>query len=201
MSRRHLSSVAPAVLAALLGAVPFAVAQDDGSSVESEPPSEDGSGTTAPVRVGPDVPYTPPPTGEDDEEGGTSPPSRYDPEGRRDPFRPLVGPGQLQTLAEEKCEGELRCITLQEVKLTSIVKTPKGNLCLLEGGPRKEGFYAKEGDRLKNGYVFRIDPDRLVVTIREELDDKRLLKPYRDWNWSLYREDEGAPVKGRPAGM
>lgn len=118
---------------------------------------------------------------EDDRADGLT----YDSQGRRDPFRPLTGDRGSD---DERSvhEGTLRGLLWQEVRLTTIMATPTGNLAMFEGGPKREGYVAREGDRFWNAFVYRIDSDNATVVVREELDDPRLLKPYRDWPINLY---------------
>ena len=109
----------------------------------------------------------------------------YDPRGRRDPFRPLTG-GADKDSERAQYAGTLRGLLWTEVKLTAILKSPNGNLATFEGGVKKTGYFAREGDRFWNATVFDIDYDNGTVTIREQLDDPRLLKPYRDHPVSLF---------------
>lgn len=103
----------------------------------------------------------------------------YDPQGRRDPFRPLTGEAPAE---EERSQykGQLRGLLWDQAKLTAIVRTPNGNVAMFEGGPNKEGYPARVGDRFWDAMLFDIDYAEGSVTVRQELDDPRLLKPYRD---------------------
>jgi len=138
-----------------------------------------GGGDEADVTA-PDAPPrdTSLPTAEDaeDREAGKL---TYDPEGRRDPFRPLTGEAPAE---EERSQfaGTLRGLLWDQAKLTAILRTPSGPVAMFEGGADKRGYTAREGDRFWNGIVYRIDFETGTVTVREELSDPRLLKPYRD---------------------
>ena len=68
-----------------------------------------------------------------------------------------------------------------EVKLTAILKHPSGNVATFEGGPKREGFFCRAGDRLRDGHVLTIDFENNQVVLRQELSDPRLLRPYRDF--------------------
>lgn len=163
-----LSLAAVAVLAL---AVPSR-AQEGGQEPADESPAGETPGGVVP---------TPAPALDDEELARADREDQltYDPRGRRDPFRALTG---LVDVTEErkKYEGTLRGLLWTEVKLTAIFKTPKGNIATFEGGVKKTGYFAHQGDRFWNAIVHSIDYDNSTVTIREELDDPRLLKPYRD---------------------
>jgi hypothetical protein len=121
----------------------------------------------------------------------------YDPEGRRDPFRALTGEAADSDLRKQY-EGRLQGRLLSEVKLTSIVKTTRGNIATFEGGPKKEGYFARVGDKLWDGQVIEINYDSHTVVVRQQLNDPRLIKPFRDQVIALYGEDESAkPGSGR----
>ena len=100
----------------------------------------------------------------------------YDPRGQRDPFRPLAG---------GSAEPDVQHFWT-EAKLTAILESPNGNIATFEGGVGKTGYFAREGDRFGNAIVHDIDYANGTVTIREQLDDPRLLKPYRDHPFSLF---------------
>ena len=122
----------------------------------------------------------------------------YDPEGRRDPFRPLTGEAADSDRRKE-FEHELYGRLLSEVKLTSIVKTTRGNIATFEGGPKKEGYFARVGDKFWDGQVIEINYESHTVVVRQQLNDPRLIKPFRDQVIALYGEDENAkPGGGRP---
>ena len=122
----------------------------------------------------------------------------YDPQGRRDPFRPLTGEA-ADTELRKAFEGKLQGLLLSEVKLTSIVKTSKGNIATFEGGPKKVGYFAHVGDKFWDGQVIEINYDTHTVVIRQQLNDPRLIKPFRDQVIPLYGEDEKVGG-GQPGG-
>lgn len=115
----------------------------------------------------------------------TLPRGGYDPEGRRDPFRPLTGEA-ADSEQRAKYEGTLQGRLLAEVRLTSIVRTPRGNIATFEGGPKKEGYFARVGDKFWDGQVIDINYDTHTVVVRQQLNDPRLIKPYRDQVIALY---------------
>lgn len=137
----------------------------------------------------------PEPTVEDAEdiETGTL---TYDPEGRRDPFRPLTGEAPAE---EERSQyaGTLRGLLWDQAKLTAILRTPSGPVAMFEGGAEKKGYTARVGDRFWNGVIYEIDYTTATVTVREELDDPRLLKPYRDHPLPLHPNEPQVTRGGR----
>lgn len=127
---------------------------------------------------------------DDDEDGGDDARSMsYDPQGRRDPFRPLTGEA-ADSEDRKKYEGTLRGRLLSEVKLTSILKHRDGNIATLEGGPKKEGYFARVGSELWDGEVVRIDAENLVIVVRMKVDDPRSIKQWRDLVIPLWSEEE-----------
>jgi hypothetical protein len=149
---------------------------------------------TAPVTV-PEVP--PDEENADDE----TPRGGYDPEGRRDPFRPLTGEA-TDTDQRKEFEGTLRGRLLAEVKLTAIVKTPRGNIATFEGGPKKEGYFARVGDKFWDGVVTDISYETKTVVVRQQLNDPRLMaiKPYRDQVISLFGDTDSSKREASDSG-
>ncbi|MBM3294004.1 MAG: hypothetical protein FJY82_05710 [Candidatus Aminicenantes bacterium] len=82
----------------------------------------------------------------------------YDPGGRRDPFRNLIGGKDVR---EKRPVAGLADMTIDEVRLLGIVKM-RGKLeaiaKLTEGFP----LTIREGDGLADGYVLEIRPDAVV---------------------------------------
>ena len=153
-----------------------------GGPTDAQPSGSSASDLTAPELTGSTEGLT-------DEElsggGEDAPTGGYDPEGRRDPFRPLTGEA-ADTEQRAKYEGTLQGRLLAEVKLTSIVRTPSGNIATFEGGPKKEGYFARVGDKFWDGQVIDINYDSHTVVVRQQLNDPRLIKPYRDQVIALY---------------
>jgi hypothetical protein len=113
----------------------------------------------------------------------------YDPEGRRDPFRPLIGGAQ----AEDDMRGQLPGIAgllFEEVKLVGIVESDEGApVAVFFGGPNEEGYFVREGMNFFNGSVHQISTLTNSVVIRQRVDDP--IRPYRDIDILLYpHEDE-----------
>jgi hypothetical protein len=175
----------------LLLAVPV-LAQDAGTPIRPAP----GEPVTPAAEEAP-LP-APAPLPEEELQEDEQAPGSYDPQGRRDPFRPLTGEA-ADTELRAKYEHMLRGRLLQEVRLTSIVKTPRGSIATFEGGPNREGYFARVGDQLWDGTVIDIDFDKMTVTVRQKLDDPRLIKDYRDVPVPLF-SDEEMQAQGRSTG-
>ena len=114
----------------------------------------------------------------------------YDPAGRRDPFRPLVG-----IAVEEEERGKLPGIAglhWEEMKLIGVVQTEEGPLAIFFGGQDQMGYFVREGMNFYNGSVHRIDPVASIVTIRQQVEDRSQLKPFRDIDIPLH------PLEGTP---
>jgi len=73
----------------------------------------------------------------------------YSSRGKKDPFQPESLPG-----------GE-ELLNVSEAKLLGIIKTDEGNIALLQDR-RGVGYVLKEGDRVRNGRVVRIESDRVI---------------------------------------
>ena len=113
----------------------------------------------------------------------------YDPAGRRDPFRPLVG---VQVEQEER--GKLPGIAglhWEELTLIGIVEAADGPMAIFFGGTEQEGYFVREGMNFYNGSIQKIDPVTSMVTIRQKIEDRNQLKPYRDIPISLHPPEEG----------
>ena len=216
MSARTFAS--PVVVLALLLASAAGVAtaqirmsqpKPTGQGPSSGVDPDSGAGGAEPAAAAPAAPTASQPlvapTGEgtdalDAEEGDADMPrSGYDPEGRRDPFRPLTGEA-ADSDERKKFEHTLFGRLLAEVKLTSIVKTSRGNIATFEGGPTKEGYFAHVGDKFWDGQVIEINYESKTVVVRQQLNDPRLIKTYRDQVIPLYSdadvESGGAPRPG-----
>ena len=99
----------------------------------------------------------------------------YDPGDRRDPFMSLY----------EKVRGDdprppgIEGMSLDEIDLTGIVENPGGNLAYFTGSDNK-GYFLRVGERVYKATMIAIDPNSGSVTFREQVDDPRQIKPYRD---------------------
>lgn len=100
----------------------------------------------------------------------------YDPGDRRDPFISLY---------ERVREGEgprppgIEGMAIDEIDLTGIVENPSGNMAYFTGSDSK-GYFLRVGERIYKATMIAIDPPGGSVTFREEVDDPRQIKPFRD---------------------
>ena len=99
----------------------------------------------------------------------------YDPGDRRDPFMSLI---------EKVREGDVRPpgiegMSLDEIDLTGIVENPGGDVAYFTGSDKK-GYFLRVGQRVYKATMIAIDPGAGQVTFREQVDDPRQIKPYRD---------------------
>ena len=128
-----------------------------------------------------------------------APPTIYDSEGRRDPFRPTIGDDKG---SGDKCalrEG-MAGVLLQEVKLTGVMQTARGPMAMWEGGTANQGYFSYEGDQFCDGTVHAIDTVTKCITVRQVKEDpnRKLLRPWIDVQRCLYPEagegdDSGGP--------
>lgn len=100
---------------------------------------------------------------------------RYDPQGRRDPFRSLIGP-------TPKIEPGARPpgvpgFLIDEIKLTGIVRTKQGIAGVISG-PDNKGYLIHVGEKVLDGEVIRITPSSVVF--RQEVNDPTRIERYRE---------------------
>jgi hypothetical protein len=102
----------------------------------------------------------------------------YDPGGRRDPFRSLLEESAMRRKGPRP-HGVAGMLVV-ELALTGIVRdTTGGNIAVVTGTDNK-GYFLHVGDEVYDGSVIAIDPNAGTVTFRQQVDDPRLIKPYRD---------------------
>lgn len=102
----------------------------------------------------------------------------YDPGGRRDPFRSLFEESAMRRKGPRP-RGVAGMLVV-ELELTGIVRdTTGGNIAVVMGTDNK-GYFLHVGDEVYDGGVIAIDPAAGSVTFRQQVDDPRLIKPYRD---------------------
>ncbi len=73
----------------------------------------------------------------------------YSSRGKKDPFRP------------EAMEGEEELLNVSEAKLLGVIRSEEGDVALLQDR-RGVGYVLKEGDRVRNGRVVKIESDRVI---------------------------------------
>lgn len=100
----------------------------------------------------------------------------YDPAGRRDPFRSLLE--QVARFKGPRPKG-IRGMLIGEANLVGTVRDPRGNIAFFKGSDNK-GYFLHVGDEMYDGRIIGIDADSGTVTFRQQVDDPRQIKPYRD---------------------
>ncbi|HXH27974.1 MAG TPA: hypothetical protein VNL37_02950 [Candidatus Polarisedimenticolia bacterium] len=101
----------------------------------------------------------------------------YDPAGRRDPFRSLVD--ALNSAARGPRPRGIAGMLISEVDLVGIVQKGRAAIAFFNGSDNK-GYFLKVGDTLYDGKIIRIDRKTGSVVFRQDVNDPRSIKPYRD---------------------
>lgn len=109
------------------------------------------------------------------EEPTTTDTYRYDPQGRRDPFRSLIGPTPKLD-AGQRPPG-LAGFLIDEMKLQGIFKTRAGMTAMI-GGPDNQGYSLRVGDKVLDGEVIRITTTSVVF--RQEVNDPTRIERFRE---------------------
>lgn len=109
------------------------------------------------------------------EEPATGETYHYDPQGRRDPFRSLVGPAPKlqQGVRPPGPAGFL----IDEMKLQGVIKTKQGPVGMVNG-PDNKGYLVHVGDKVLDGEVIRVTPSSVVF--RQEVNDPTRIERYRE---------------------
>ena len=121
------------------------------------------------------------------EEPTTTDTYRYDPQGRRDPFRSLIGPAPK--LEPGQRPPGVAGFLIDEMKLQGILKTRHG-LTGMINGPDNKGHLLRVGDKVLDGEVIRITST--AVVFRQEVNDPTRIERYREVVKDL------APQSGKP---
>ncbi|HEY0141551.1 MAG TPA: pilus assembly protein PilP [Thermoanaerobaculia bacterium] len=109
------------------------------------------------------------------EEPTTTDTYRYDPQGRRDPFRSLIGPAP-KLEAGQRPAG-VPGFLIDEMKLQGIFRTRQG-LAAMINGPDNKGYLIRVGDKVLDGEVIRITTTSVVF--RQEVNDPTRIERYRE---------------------
>lgn len=120
------------------------------------------------------------------EEPATTDTYRYDPQGRRDPFRSLIGPAP--PIEKDRPQGTAGFL-IDEMKFQGVFRTRHG-LTALISGPDNKGYLLRVGDKVLDGEVIRITPTSVVF--RQEVNDPTRIERYREVVKDL------APPSGKP---
>lgn len=109
------------------------------------------------------------------EEPTTTDTYRYDPQGRRDPFRSLIGPTPQREPGDRP--AGLPGFLIDELRLQGIFKTRQG-LTAMVNGPDNKGYTIRVGDKVLDGEVIRVT--QTSVVFRQEVNDPTRIERYRE---------------------
>ena len=109
------------------------------------------------------------------EEPTTTDTYRYDPQGRRDPFRSLIGP--TPKLEPGQRPAGVPGFLIDEMRLQGVVRTPQG-LSAMMSGPDNKGHLIRVGQKTFDGEVIRITQNSVVF--RQEVNDPTRIERYRE---------------------
>ncbi|MBP7146971.1 MAG: hypothetical protein KBD01_05460 [Acidobacteria bacterium] len=115
----------------------------------------------------------------------------YEPGGRRDPFEPLIKSEPERTGKRPK---GIAGMTVAEIALKGLAIDPRGAPAALFQGSDNRGYTLRVGDIVYDARVISIDTHRGVVVFRQQVDDPRRIKPYRDVLKRLNPADEDKDV-------
>ena len=102
----------------------------------------------------------------------------YDPAGRRDPFMDLYEAMGRRNRGPRP--PGIAGMLVTEIDLVGIVKDPRGGDRALVIGSDNKGYFLGVGDTVYDGTVLAVDTRLGTMTFRQQVDDPRLIKPYRD---------------------
>ena len=109
------------------------------------------------------------------EEPSTPDTYRYDPQGRRDPFRSLIGP--RQKITRENAPKGPPGFLIDEMRLQGIFRTKQGLVAMVLG-PDNTGYLLRAGDKVFDGEVVRLTSTGVVF--RQEVNDPTRIERYRE---------------------
>lgn len=114
----------------------------------------------------------------------------YDPAGRRDPFRSLVDP--LNTITKGPRPRGIAGMLISEVDLVGIVQKGREHMAFFNGSDNK-GYFLRVGDSVFDGKILKINRSSGMVMFRQDVNDPRSIKPYRDVTKRLASAEEENP--------
>lgn len=100
---------------------------------------------------------------------------RYDSQGRRDPFRSLIGP--RQSLGEGERPTGVPGFLVDEIDLSGVVRTKQGLVAMIKG-PDNKGYLVRVGDKVFDGELIRIAQGSIVF--RQEVNDPTQIERYKE---------------------
>ena len=86
--------------------------------------------------------------------------------GRRDPF---VSPVVNRSMGGSGCSTGKRCLAVDQIALTGIVKSDAGMIAVVINALNK-AYFLRENDPVFNGYVVKITGDSIIF--KETMQDK-----------------------------
>jgi Tfp pilus assembly protein PilP len=98
-------------------------------------------------------------------------PKEYTAAGRRDPF---ISPVVSHEVGGSGCTSGKRCLAVDQIALTGIVKSDAGMIAVVVNSMNK-AYFLRENDPIFNGYVVKITGDSVVFS--QTIEDK-LGKPF-----------------------
>jgi hypothetical protein len=101
----------------------------------------------------------------------------YNPEGRRDPFVSVIEDFWYKKKGPRP-KG-IAGMLISEIDLVGIAKDPAGDIAFFHGSDNK-GYFLRAGDEVYDGKLLKIDKISGAATFRQQMDDPRLIKPFRD---------------------
>ncbi len=102
----------------------------------------------------------------------------YDPAGRRDPFEPLVKSEPKRP--DGKRPIGVAGMLVNEIDLKGVATDVQGSPVAMFRGSDNRGYTLHVGDIVYDGRVIAIDTRRGLVIFRQQVDDPRRIKPFRD---------------------
>jgi|GEM_PF-3075166 len=100
----------------------------------------------------------------------------YDSQGRRDPFRSLIGPATNRRAGGPKPDG-VPGFLVDEIDLTGVVKTKQGLVAMITG-PDNKGYLLHVSEKVYDGEVIRIT--NTGVVFRQEVNDPTSIERYKE---------------------
>lgn len=110
------------------------------------------------------------------EEPSTDDTYRYDPQGRRDPFKSLVGPASQRVRREDAPPGPPGFM-IDEIDLQGVLGRAGGYVAIIKG-PDNIGYNLQVGDKVFDGEVIRITPQSIVF--RQDVNDPTRIERFRE---------------------
>jgi Tfp pilus assembly protein PilP len=105
------------------------------------------------------------------EESKKKEPRQYSAAGRRDPF---ISPVVSHSVTGSGCSSGKRCLAVDQIILTGIVKSETGMIAVVVNSLNK-AYFLRENDPVFNGYVVKITGDSIIFN--QTFEDK-LGKPF-----------------------